>query len=235
MVKTELIKRSPLRILEKSIQGGLGKGNIGILASKKGVGKTACLVHIATDKLFQGTPIIHVSFASRVDYIINWYADIFNEIARKRKLESALEVHDELIKNRVIMNFHQDASQTDQVLKSLEAMIKYGNFRAETIIVDSYDFARTSPEDLHKFKKFAQQLELEVWFSASLKGDDPLFDDKGMPLLLKEFMSDIAVLITLGFKQGHIQLNLVKDHDSSPQRILHLILDPKTLLIAEKE
>ena len=122
MVKSELIKRSPLRIFEKSIHGGLGAGNIGVLASKKGVGKTACLVHISTDKLFQGKPVIHVSYASRVDYIIGWYEDIFKEIALKRQLESAFEVHDEIIKNRVIMNFKQDAARTDQVLKSIEAI-----------------------------------------------------------------------------------------------------------------
>ena len=77
MVKEELIKRSPLRVFEKSIHGGLGTGNIGVLASPKGVGKTACLVHIATDKLFQGKYVIHVSYSSRVDYIITWYEDIF--------------------------------------------------------------------------------------------------------------------------------------------------------------
>ena len=70
----------------KAIHGGLGTGNIGVLASPKGVGKTACLVHIATDKLFQGKPVIHVSYSSRVDYIITWYEDIFKEIAKNRKL-----------------------------------------------------------------------------------------------------------------------------------------------------
>ena len=30
MVKSELIKRSPLRIFEQSIHGGLGKGEIGV-------------------------------------------------------------------------------------------------------------------------------------------------------------------------------------------------------------
>ena len=58
MIKTELIKRSPLRILEKSIHGGLGPGNLGILASRKGIGKTACLVHIGIDKLFQDKPVM---------------------------------------------------------------------------------------------------------------------------------------------------------------------------------
>ena len=52
MVKAELIKRSPLRVFEQSIHGGLGRGNIGVLASPKGVGKTACLVHITPISTF---------------------------------------------------------------------------------------------------------------------------------------------------------------------------------------
>jgi KaiC/GvpD/RAD55 family RecA-like ATPase len=104
-VKEELIKRSPLRLLEKSISGGLGKGNIGVLASRKGVGKTACLVHIAADQLLQGKHVIHVSYASRVDHIMTWYEDIFKEIAKKPRMKSALEMSEELIRNRVIMNF----------------------------------------------------------------------------------------------------------------------------------
>jgi KaiC/GvpD/RAD55 family RecA-like ATPase len=108
MVKEELIKRSPLRLLEKSIHGGVGAGNIGVIAARKGTGKTACLVHIATDQLFQGKHVIHVSFAGRTDHIISWYEDIFGEIAKKRNLENAMEIHDDLIKNRVVMNFNQE-------------------------------------------------------------------------------------------------------------------------------
>lgn len=233
MVKAELVKRSPLRILEKSIHGGLGKGNIGILASRKGVGKTACLVHIATDKLFQGKPVIHVSYASRVDYIITWYEDIFREISKKRQLESAVEVHDEIIKNRVIMNFKQAGTRTEQVLNSIEAMIEHGKFAAETIIVDGYNFACAEVEDLKKFREFAQNAELEVWFSASLKGEEPLMDEQGIPFLLSGFLSEIAVLVTLTFSKETVKLNLVKDHDYSSPAELQLQLDPKTLLIID--
>ena len=135
MVKKHLIKRSPLRVLEKSISGGLGRGHIGVLASRKGVGKTACLVHIAADKLLQGQHILHVSYASRVDHIVTWYEDIFKEIAKAPKMRAALDEFDELIRRRVIMNFKQDGARTEQVLRSLEAMIVHGNFRAETVIV----------------------------------------------------------------------------------------------------
>jgi hypothetical protein len=233
MVKQELIKRSPLRILEKALSGGLGAGNIAILASRKGVGKTACLVHIATDKLFQGKSVIHVSYSPRVDNIIHWYEDIFKEIAKKRSLEAAVEIHDELIKNRVIMNFHQEGTKTEQVLRSLEVMITQGRFAAETVIVDGYDFTRSVPEDLHRFREFAQRLNLEVWFSASLKGAEPVMDECGFPLVLEPFISEAAVIITLRFQEGQVRLCLVKSQDSSDPRELPLRLDPKTLLIAE--
>ena len=233
MVRSELIKRSPLRILEKSIHGGLGRGNIGILASRKGIGKTACLVHIATDKLFQEKPVIHVSYSSRVDYIINWYEDIFNEIAKKRSLESAVDVHEDIIKNRVIMNFKQDGARTEQVLKSLAAMIEHGNFAAETVIVDGFDFSQSCIEDLDLFKNFAKELGLELWFSASLKGQEPLFNEDGVPHLLEGCLGKVDVLITLRFEKDHVRLNLIKDHEYATPKDLDLKLDPKTLLISE--
>jgi hypothetical protein len=233
MVKSELIKRSPLRILEKSMHGGMEKGNIGVLASRKGVGKTACLVHIATDKLFRGKPVMHVSYSSRIDYIINWYEDIFREIAKKRELELAVDVHDEIIKNRVIMNFKQDGTRTEQILKSLEAMMKYGKFNADTIIVDGYDFTRPFSKDLKKFRDFAKSSGVKVWFSASLKGEEPIFNEQGIPFLLEKGMDVIDILLTLSFEKDIVRLNLVKDRDYPAPGELKLSLDPKTLLIAK--
>ena len=229
----DLIKRSPLRILERSISGGLGKGNIGVLASRKGVGKTACLVHIAADKLLQGQHVIHVSYASRVDHIITWYEDIFKEISKKPHMKSALEIYDEIIKNRVIMNFKQDGTRTEQVLRSLEAMIVHGQFNAETVIVDGLDFGAAGIEDLELFKAFAGRLGLEVWFSASLRGDEPLFDERGIPFMMKDHLKAIDVLISLVHHGDHVHFSLVKDHDRLAPKDLRLKLDPKTLLIVK--
>ncbi len=233
-VKEELIRRSPLRVLERSISGGLAKGNVGVLASRKGVGKTACLVHIAADKLLQDQYVIHVSYASRVDHIVTWYEDIFKEIAKTPKMRPALDAFDELIRHRVIMNFKQDGARTEQVLRSIEAMIVHGNFRAETVIVDGFDFAQATTEDLRRFKDFAGRLGLEVWFSASLKKDDPLFDEQGIPYELKGYLGAIDVLISLQHHGDHVHFNLVQDHGRLAPKDLRLKLDPTTLLIAKE-
>jgi len=232
MVKSEIIKKSPLRTLEKSLHGGLKPGEIGVLASKKGVGKTACLVHIALDKLFQGKSVIHVSYASRVDYIINWYEDIFKGIAKKQKIEPSLEVHNEIIKNRVIMNFNQQATRTEQVLKSIEAMIKHGDFAAHIVIVDGFDFSKSSLEDFGRFKDFAQKAGVEIWFSASLKERKPLFDEKGYPAVLINLMEKIDVLLTLKYKDRFVRLNVVKNREYPTSGEPTLCLDPATFLMA---
>ncbi|MBI9101167.1 MAG: hypothetical protein JEY99_02040 [Spirochaetales bacterium] len=233
MVKAEINKRTPLRIFEKSIHGGVGKGNVGVLASRKGVGKTACLVHIATDKLFRGRHIIHVSFSSKVDHIVTWYEDIFKEIAKKRNLEAAVEVHDEIIKNRVIMNFNQKGISSESILKSLSSMISEGGFKADCIVIDGYDLSLAESGDLEAIRQFAKELDLEIWISLSLKGEEPIFDDNGYPIELKEFTDSLEVIVTLKYEGDHVKLSVVKDHEELNPKDMDLKLDTKTLLIAE--
>ena len=230
MVKTELIKRSPLRILEKSIHGGVGEGNIGIIASRRGVGKTACLVHIAIDKLFQDRHVIHLSFSEKTDHIINWYEILFREIAEKRKLEGVQEIHDSLIQNRVIMNFSQSGIRVEQIIRSLTALISDGNFHAEVIVIDGYNFGAGSVDTLKTLRKFAQSHDITIWATADTTDTS---DKQGIPTTLKPFIEEIAVLINLHDQEDHIELSLVKDHDRYVDEDLHLKLEARTLLISE--
>jgi hypothetical protein len=233
MIKTEQNRRSPLRILEKSTRGGVGKGNIGVIAAKKGVGKTACLVHIATDQLFENKHVIHVSFSENTSHIISWYEDIFDEIAKKVNLDSAVEVHDEIIKNRIIMNFNQDGVKISQITNSIKLMIENGHFTANTIVIDGFDFNKSSIEDIKIIKSFASDLGLEIWFSASLKEDSSEFDKNHVPGLLKNFINEITIFIFMKPENDYIKLQLIKDHDIFPGSDLHLKLDPRSLLIDE--
>jgi len=233
MVKKEIIEKSPLRKLEEATHGGVGKGNIGVIASRRGVGKTACLVHMATDKLMNGKHVIHVSYANRVDHIITWYEDIFKEISKKRDLEEAMAVHDELIKNRVIMNFNQAGFSVDHVIESVKAMMASGQMDTDAIIIDGYDFTIAKSEDIAAFSAFAKDSKVEIWFSDSYADDAEYTDESGMPTNLKPFVDQIEVILTLQNVSGSIQINLIKDHDKVVSEALSLRLDEKTLLVSE--
>jgi hypothetical protein len=233
MVKQELIQRSPVRIFEKSIHGGLKAGEIGIIASQSGVGKTSVLVQIALDKLLQAKKVIHVSFTQHTDYVLAWYEDIFDEFISKKNLENAREVKNEVVKNRVLMNFNQDGITGDQILKSLTAMIVEGGFAAEAIIIDGFDFSRMERDRLEKIKTFAREQEIELWYSCTVKGDGPHYDKQHIPLLIKDYMDLVEAVIVLEPKPDHIELSVSKDRDTYNPEAMALKLDPKTLLILE--
>ncbi len=78
----EIYDRSPLRVLDRSIHGGLGRGNIGVVCAGHGAGKTAFLVSVALDHLMSGDQVLHVAVDQPVDRIRNYYDEIFAEMAR---------------------------------------------------------------------------------------------------------------------------------------------------------
>jgi len=233
MILNELIQRSPIRIFEQSIHGGLKAGEIGVIASQSGVGKTSVLVQLAMDKLLQGKKVIHVSFTQHNHYVLAWYEDIFDEFISKKNLENAGEVKNEVVKNRVLMHFNQDGMSKDQIIKSLRAMIIEGGFKADSVIIDGFDFARADRERITGVKAFAQELGLSVWYSCTVPDDGRQYDKENIPLLLKDFADLVDVVIVLEPKPDHIELSVSKDRNTHDTKAMAMRLDPKTLLILE--
>ena len=233
MILSELIQRSPIRIFEQSIHGGLKPGEIGVIASPNGVGKTSVLVQLALDKLLQGKKVIHVSFSQHTQYVPVWYEDIFSEFISKKNLENAAEIKNDLVKNRVLMTFNQDGISNNQILKSLRAMIIEGGFKADSIIIDGFDFTRMDKKSIDDFKNFATELGIGVWYSCSVNDEGNQYDKENIPLLLSGFTDNIDIVIVLQPKADHVELSISKDRGSIISKAKSMKLDPRTLLILE--
>ncbi|MDR3303680.1 MAG: hypothetical protein LBS86_04650 [Treponema sp.] len=224
MITEELVQRSPVRIFEKSIKGGLVAGEIGVIVAPSGIGKTSVLVQLGLDKLLQEKKIIHVSFTQQTDYVLAWYENIFEELFKKRKLDSK-SLKSELVKNRVLMNFPQESVTSDQINRSLRSLIVDGGFKAESIIVDGLDFTRADRERFSTTRQFAAELGLTVWYSCNAK-------EAGIPPFMKGYLDLLDVVAVLEPKPDHITLSIAKDH-GTPNPHSSMRLDPKTLLILE--
>jgi hypothetical protein len=233
MIISELIQRSPVRVFEKSIHGGLKAGEVGVIASPSGLGKTSVLVQIALDKLLQEKKVIHVSFTQHAGYVLAWYEDIFDEFIKKKNLENAREVKNEIVKNRVLMNFSQNGVTGDQVLRSLRAMIVEGGFKAEYLIIDGFDFSEMDRERISRVKEFARELALEVWYSCAVPGGGQTgqYTGQKIPVLIKDFVDLIDAVVILEPKADHIEFSVSKDRETYNPPAMALKLDPKTLLI----
>ena len=233
MEKEELVQRSPIRVFMNSIHGGLMPGEMGIIASPTGIGKTSVLVQIALDKLLQGKKVIHVSFAKHADYVLAWYKDIFDEFTQKKNLENEDEVKNDIVKNRVLMKFNQEGLTVDQILKSLRAMIKDGGFAADQIIIDGYNFSLNEKENISRICEFARELDLSIWYSCNVK-DESSYDKKRIPLVISDYADLFEVIVVLNPKQDHIEFSVSYGREIASPEQMALKLDPKTLLILEE-
>lgn len=234
MLKEEIIKRSPIRILEKTIHGGLGKGNLGVFVARKGVGKTACLVHFATDNLLRGHKALHISFSDDPQHIEHWYTQVYHEIARAYKLTNAQDVYEEIIHNRLILHFKRSNLNLETVRNSIGRLIKDSAFVPHIIIVDGFAFDKATEDDLLFWKQLAEDHDAEIWFSATLPAEMTLSDQSSIPAPVSAFRKILTVIILLIAHRDFIELKLVKDHDEKGPEQLRLRLDPKTLLIANR-
>jgi len=228
------MKRSPIRILEKTINGGLGAGNLGVFTARKGVGKTACLVHFALDKLIFGQRVLHISFADDPQHIETWYKQVFHEVSSTYKLADQQDIYNQILPNRLILHFKQADLDLNLAELSINRIIHDGSFVPEMLIVDGLPFEALSYEDIKFWKKIAREKMVEIWFSASLHRDGLDVDEKGIPAPINKFYDLFSVIILLNPCQDYVDLKLLKDHDSTDLKKLRLKLDPKTLLIANR-
>ena len=159
MVKEDLIERSPVRKFEKLLGGGVKAGEIGVIASKKGLGKTSILVQLAIDTLLQGKTVIHVSFNQQADYVATWYENIFTEHASRKNLNKVAEVKAELMARRIVLNFNQETVHTEQVIKTISALADSG-IKADSIIIDGFDFDKATDTCIKDMRRLRPRREL---------------------------------------------------------------------------
>src|SRR4029434_10450039 len=102
MYRKEYGETSPMRIFERSLHGGLGRGNVGAIVAPAGVGKTALLVQIALDDLMRDRRVLHISHEHPVDRVRAFYDEIFYDMALATQLGEPHAVRLELERNRLI-------------------------------------------------------------------------------------------------------------------------------------
>ena len=189
---------------------------------------------LATDKLLRGENVIHVSFSGNVEHVMNWYKEVFKEIAEVQSLDDAHNVYASILANRVVMNFSQTQISIEKVLASLKSLIEQGSFAADAILFDGYKLTVADEEDIVKIREFAKEMNLEVWFSVSPVNPDVVYDEYGVPNTLAKYYSYIDVLVGLRYQEAidKVVMTVVRAHGKEVPKPMQVKLDPKTMLIS---
>ncbi|WP_059369462.1 ATPase domain-containing protein [Treponema endosymbiont of Eucomonympha sp.] len=225
MAHHELFDRSPIRLFDQISGGGLHAGELGLIASRKGLGKTSVLVQFGIDALLKNEGVVHVSFDQRSENVMTWYADVFSEIAKKKNAASSADMLAELVRKRVILNFSQDGAALSRVAATIDALIGSG-VSTRTVLIDDLDFAKVSADELQKLSDFAKQRTVSVWISTAT--DDTALSQ----ILAADLLPFIDITVLLESKPDALVFELLKVHGDAELSAM-LKLDSKTLLITE--
>jgi predicted ATP-dependent serine protease len=229
MLLKELNDKSPLRVLEGSMHGGLGRGNVGVVVAPAGIGKTALLVQIALDDLLRGRRVLHVSHEHPVDRVRSFYDELFAELVGVAKLADTASVKLEIERHRLIYSLPGNTP----VAKLAEVVTfarEVAHFAPDVIIADGFDFVTAGEDAVRNLVNLAKQHGAELWISATV-AEVPAAGS--LPAPLDTLGSLLQVAVALEPSQGKIRLRLLKDHDNASASEVHLNLDPRTMRLVD--
>jgi len=223
-------ERSPLRVLEQSIRGGLGCGNIGVVVARHGVGKTAFLVGVALDGLLRGSKVLHVSLEQPVDRVLVHYEEIFANVLRGRALEDPWQVRLDVERNRRIHSYLGGSFSTGKLREALAFKKEHSDFVPATILIEGFEFERAGAAEMEALREIAAECAAELWMSAVTHRESGT-DDRGVPEPVARVAAHIDVILKMAYDARVVRIGLLKDHDNPNVSDLRLALDPTTMLL----
>jgi hypothetical protein len=218
--------RSPLRLLEKGLHGGLGPGNIGIFLAGHGVGKGSVLVGVALDELLRSGNVLHVSLTDTVSHVRAHYDTVFEDLAATTHLEDEQSIHAEIDRRRSIRVYSPNAFTASKLREAVKLETEAGQ-KPSLVIIEGEDFDSAQREDFEEFKAIAEELAAEIWLSAQCKDESPVT----VPESIARLDDLVSVIVSLEPAEEAVALRALKDHDNPDFSDLHVALDPRTLLL----
>jgi archaellum biogenesis ATPase FlaH len=244
MYRKEVNERSPMRVFEKSMHGGLGRGNVGAVAAAAGVGKTPLLVQIALDDLMRNRRVLHISHEHAVDHVRSYYSEIFHDLCVISKLDDAGAVKLDVERHRLIFSLMSSSdtapmsarggrSSITRILEAVNFAREVAHFEPDVIIIDGFDFMHGSDEALAALGELARVTNVELWLSANAEAKPA--GEGELPAPLDRFRSLLNVVVFLDPEGDVVRLRLLKDHDNKELADLHLRLDPHTMRVVDED
>lgn len=226
MKRRFLNARSPLRLLEKGLHGGVGAGNLCVVIAAHGVGKTSFLVGVAVDELLRGGRVLHVSCSHPVNHVRAHYDTVFEELAHTTHLENEGLIHGEIDRHRSVRVYPPNTFTPGKLRDAVKLEREAGG-APSLIVLEGFDLADLPRADVEDLKELARELDAEIWLE-STSGDErdvrPAEAVDGLGEL-------VSVILALEPGDGEVRCRALKDHDNPDVSDLHVALDPRTLLL----
>ena len=232
MSEKKTFQRSPVRVFERAIDGGLGAGNLGVVLSRPGVGKTGFLISLAVDKLLQGKKVLYISTKESVEHINKFFDQVFHAMARALNLAGVLQLQLEMERGRHILVYNRDMFSLEKLEQSVAFLAESTGFAPDMVVMDGTPrFESTEQWEIEGLQKLAKRWQAEIWTSANTHREGQKMDDRGVPEAVTRYADHLGVIVNLCPEGNLIKVRIPKDHAGKEVTDLQMELDPATSLL----
>lgn len=133
-------------VIDDLMDGGLGPGELGVIVSTSGGGKTWCLVKLGTVAARNGLNVVHYTLELSQKYVGMRYDTVFTNIPTTELKESRDKVYEKIkgLPGKVLLKYLPPKSMTTKKLEMhVDKLIATGN-KPDIIIIDYADLMLTN-------------------------------------------------------------------------------------------
>jgi len=226
MYRKYLNARSPLRLLEKGLHGGLGTGNVGAVVAGPGIGKSSFVVGVATDALLRDRSVLHITLDHSVGHVRDYYDSVFGSLSKAAKLDDPILTHAEIDSRRRIRAYAPGDFSPARLSEAIKIESEAGA-SPTLVLIEGLATTDLIPSGLRDLCALAEEKGVEIW--VTLDSDDD--ETCRLPAAISDQTDALSVILTLEPEGAEVRLRAIKDHENQELQNLHVALDPTTMLL----
>jgi len=224
------LAQSPARIWFESREQGLGRGRLGAVLARAGVGKTACLIHFGLQHLVDGRKVVHVSLKEGPEKVAAYYGIVAVELFKGMAPDEQRRLQEVAERNRMILAYLNQSFEVARLQANLVNLKDHLQFTPDILLVDGLEFENARRDFLEELQKLVQVWGLEAWFTVLSHRHIIRENARGIPYPLDECDDLFDLILQLSSESSGIYLRFLKDRTAPPPPVA-LRLDPNSYLV----
>lgn len=221
--------REAIDLVNRTLGSPLRPGELGALMARAGVGKTACLTHIALEYLFGSRPVLHVCIDGAAEKIKIWYRELMRNLISSKDECAAQQRHIESL--RFILAYLHQTFTVQKLEQSLQNLEEQTHFHPELVVLDGLDLDREPRSTIVELQEFAQRHRVSLWMSVRTHRHIATTNQNGIPYPCNETDDLFHAILLLEPTSRAIHVRVLKHDGRYQPEHPELFLSPQTYLL----
>lgn len=220
-----------MQMIQRTLGDPLKPGELGVVLASAGVGKTACLTHIALEQLLRGEAVLHVCIGEIPDKIKVWYKEFLKNLNESLPVEDAAKLEYRVEPLRFILAYLHQTFSPEKLEQSLNNLRDQAKFFPTMVVLDGLDFDGISRPMIEMLCEFARKQSVSLWMSARTHRHISEANERGIPYPCHALDDLFHAIMLLEPTPDAIQVKVLKHAEHYQPEHPALFLNAQTYLL----